>query len=74
MFPKGDLTDEMGVRYQRKVEGCPGYFHLLPSTNEEYLRPDIRHSLQNPDRYTEELINYLNVFTDTNNEVVTQMI
>ena len=56
------------------MEGCPGYFHLLPSTNEEYLRPDIRHSLQNPDRYTEELINYLNVFTYTNNEVVTQMI
>ena len=58
MFPKGDLTDEMGVRYQRKMEGCPGgFFYLLPSTNEEYLSPDIRHSLQNPDRYTEELIN-----------------
>ena len=68
-FPKGDLTDEMGVRYQRKVKGCPGYFHLLPSTNEEYLRPDIRHSLQNPDRYTEELINYLNVFRDTSKKV-----
>ena len=31
-------------------------------------------TLRNPDSYTEELINYLNVFTDTSNKVVTQMI
>ena len=46
----------------------------VPIKAAEYLALDLRHSPQNPDRYTEELINYLNVFTDTSNEVVTQMI
>ena len=34
MIPHGELTQEMGSKYLREVEGCPGYFHLLSSPRE----------------------------------------
>ena len=62
MFPMGELTYEMGSRYLNEVDGCPGYFHLLPSFTGDYLYLYNR-------IFTEEWINYLSVFTDTSNYI-----
>ena len=78
MFPIGKLTEAMGNRYFREVKGCLGYIHLLHSPKGEYLDADyiiiIYYAdylcFQHPDRYVEEQINYLSVFTNTSNEVL----
>ena len=30
MYSAGEITQEMESIYLREVDGCPGYFHLLP--------------------------------------------
>ena len=65
MMEYGELSEDLSCEYLKKVEGQPGYYRLLPSTQAKYLSPVARDSSKIAENCRLEYESFLQAFKDT---------